>query len=227
MVRMRRPLLVLGATLALLARAGWGGEPAATQATPAPSSSPPQATDAAPRDAAPRDPSLREDLIRMAREDQGSVACMPKSALEPRTCRTVGEVRDGNQAALRQIIAERGWPGRSLVGLDGSRAAWLIAQHADDDVPFQKQCLALIHEAFQIGDMEAYAFAYLTDRILDNERRPQMYGTQGGGAYGSPEDERRIDANRKAIGLEPWHVFVERLKKARATPTGDRIASWE
>jgi len=163
----------------------------------------------------------------MAREDLGSGACMPQSALEPRTCRTVGEVRDANQEALRQIIAEHGWPGRSLVGLDGSRAAWLIAQHADDDLPFQKQCLALIHEAFLIGDMEAYAFAYLTDRTLDNEGSPQMYGTQGGGAYGSPEDERRIDANRKAIGLEPWRVFVEKLKKTRARLRADSIAAWD
>jgi uncharacterized protein DUF6624 len=199
-----RPL-VIGAALVLLARSGWGGEPAV----------------------APRDPALRADLVRMAREDHDSGACMPASPLEPRTCRTVDEVRDANQETLRRIIAERGWPGRSLVGLDGSRAAWLIAQHADDDLAFQKQCLAFIHEAFLIGDMEAYAFAYLTDRICDHEGSPQMYGTQGGGAYGSPEDERRIDANRKAIGLEPWHEFVERLKKSRATQSPDRIASWE
>lgn len=161
----------------------------------------------------------------MAEEDQTSVACHRTGPSDLLLCRETGEVRDDNQIALDRIIAEHGWPGLTLVGVDGQRAAWLIAQHADDDIAFQKNCLDLIREAFVIGEAEANALAYLTDRILTHEGSPQMYGTQGGGVT-SPEDEIRVDANRKAIGLEPWRVYFEKVRK-RPAPKGVRIAPWE
>src|SRR5688572_16492272 len=47
-------------------------------------------------------------------------------------------------ARLREIVDARGWPGVRLVGMDGSRAAWLLAQHADADRPFQERCARLL-----------------------------------------------------------------------------------
>lgn len=35
-----------------------------------------------------------------------------------------------NAQVLDDLISKHGWPGISKVGLEGSRAAWLIAQHA-------------------------------------------------------------------------------------------------
>jgi hypothetical protein len=43
-----------------------------------------------------------------------------------------------NTARMKRIVAERGWPGRSLVGDDGAQAAWLLVQHADHDPAFQR-----------------------------------------------------------------------------------------
>lgn len=123
-----------------------------------------------------------------------------------------GDVRSRNQARLAEILAEHGWPGKSLVGEDGARAAWLIAQHADLDPALQQRCLELLREAFRWREAGVSELAYLTDRILRNAHEAQMYGTQGVGAT-SPADEARIDANRKAIGLEPWRSYVEKLKE--------------
>ncbi|EFK95052.1 conserved hypothetical protein, partial [sediment metagenome] len=39
-------------------------------------------------------------------------------------------VHIANAKALAELVAEDGWPGISTVGLEGSRTAWLIAQHA-------------------------------------------------------------------------------------------------
>ena len=95
------------------------------------------------------------------------------------------------------------------MGPDGAHAAWLLVQHADEDLSFQKRCLELMQQAFASADVSAQELSFLTDRVLTHEGKPQMYGTQGEGMR-SPEDEARVDANRLAIGLEPWRVFIKK-----------------
>jgi hypothetical protein len=41
-----------------------------------------------------------------------------------------------NTVWLKAVIDTRGWPLRSQVGDKGALAVWLLAQHADHDVPF-------------------------------------------------------------------------------------------
>jgi len=206
---MQRLVLMIAVVLALHSRAPCAGD------------SPPGAGPRLPA----RDEALRKELIRMAEEDQASGSCVRSSPSDLLLCRDTREVRRDDQLALDRIIAEHGWPGVTHVGVDGQRAAWLIAQHADEDVVFQKNCLDLVREAFTIGEAEGNALAYLTDRVLDHEGSPQMYGTQGVGVF-SPEDERRVDANRKLIGLEPWRRYFDKVKK-RAGSNGLRIAPWD
>jgi len=191
----QRAVMMIAVLLAFQSRPTWAGEPARGPGTQHPI----------------RDEALRRELLRMAEEDLTAGNCKPPSPSEQWLCLPLRDIRWDNQIALERIIAEHGWPGLTLVGIDGQRAAWLIAQHADRDLRFQKNCLELVREAFAIGESEGYALAYLTDRVLENEGSPQMYGTQGGGVATS-EDERRVDANRKAIGLEPWRVFKEKLQ---------------
>lgn len=113
-----------------------------------------------------------------------------------------GEVTKRHTARLRAIIEEHGWPGRSLVGEDGSMAAWVIAQHLDHDVPLQRRCLALLEVAVAKNEADAESLAFLTDRVLVNEGQPQRYGTQGSGAV-TPADRARVNANRRVLGLAP------------------------
>ena len=49
-----------------------------------------------------------------------------------------------NQAWLKENVERHGWPGRSLVGVDGAHAAWLLAQHAEHE--FQRDCLRRMKE---------------------------------------------------------------------------------
>lgn len=53
----------------------------------------------------------------------------------------VGQVDDQNNAPLKEIIAAHGWPGVMLVGFEGSQSMWLMVQHQDKDLEFQKECL--------------------------------------------------------------------------------------
>jgi hypothetical protein len=40
------------------------------------------------------------------------------------------QVHRENAERLDALVKQYGWPGISSVGLDGSRAAWLVAQHS-------------------------------------------------------------------------------------------------
>jgi hypothetical protein len=82
-----------------------------------------------------------------------------------------------NARALDEIIQQHGWPGISKVGLDGSRAAWMIAQHSICTPNLQRKFLQHISEAEKHGDVPAKQVALLTDRIRFNEGKPQVYGT--------------------------------------------------
>ena len=77
---------------------------------------------------------------------------------------------------LKKMINQIGWPTISKVGKKASFAAWLIAQHADQDPKFQKYCLNLMLSVK--NDVEKKNIAYLTDRILVHQNKPQLYGTQ-------------------------------------------------
>lgn len=104
-------------------------------------------------------------------------------------------VHKRNAGRLKQVIAEHGWPGRSLVGEDGMIAAWFIVQHAISDPPFQRQVLTLLNDALARGEVSPQSLAFLEDRICIFEGRPQIYGTQF-----EPDDSGmyRPSANRRS-----------------------------
>ncbi len=81
-----------------------------------------------------------------------------------------------NTKELIRIIEKYGWPTISLVGEKASNGAWLIAQHADQEIKFQKRALILLKK--NLKDITKSNIAYLTDRILINQKKPQLFGTQ-------------------------------------------------
>ncbi len=122
--------------------------------------------------------ALRDELLLMRAEDErvreelaadGSLY----KGYHPRMV----EVHRKNGERLAEIINEHGWAGKSLVGEDGSEAAWIIVQHAIAKPALQRQCLKLIEEAVERGDAPAWQAAYLTAQIRVLEGRPQIYGT--------------------------------------------------
>jgi len=111
-----------------------------------------------------------------------------------------------NTERMKEIVDKIGWPTISRFGEEISNAAWLLVQHADQDVEFQKRCLDLIKDLPQ-GEVSKRNLAYLEDRARVNEGRPQLYGTQFGGegdAYGPKpiEDPDHVDERRAALGME-------------------------
>ncbi len=111
-----------------------------------------------------------------------------------------------NTQWLKALVAQRGWPGKSMVYLDGAQAAWLLAQHADDDPAFQQQVVTLLAAAVEKGEATGSQLAYLTDRVRVGRGEKQLYGTQfiqsEAGLVPAPiEDAANVDARRSVIGL--------------------------
>lgn len=128
-------------------------------------------------------------------------------------------IQRNNVEWLKQVIAENGWPGRSLVAVDGADAAWLIAQHADHDPDFQRESLGLIEKAAAAGEVTQSNVAYLTDRVMLKEKGYQRYGTQFRHGADGPEpfpleDPDRVDKLRARAGLVPLAEYHKGFETA-------------
>jgi hypothetical protein len=128
------------------------------------------------------------------------------------------KVDEANRLWLKEVVAKHGWPGKSLVGADGARAAWLLVQHADPDVAFQRRCLDSVNKLPR-GEVEAEHLAYLTDRVLLNEGKKQRYGTmlrrEDGKLVPKPiEDEANVDKRRGELGLPPLAEYIRETSES-------------
>lgn len=117
-----------------------------------------------------------------------------------------------NIGRLEAIIAEIGWPKRSLVGNRAASAAFLILQHAD--LAYQKKYLALARAAVAEKEMSGSSLALLEDRVRLREGGKQIYGSQvhrndAGEWEPLPlEDPAGVDARRTSVGLGPLADYL-------------------
>jgi len=123
---------------------------------------------------------------------------------------------------MKEIVQKHGWPGRSLVGDDGAKNAFLLVVQSNVDRDFQKTCLKLMEKEAAKGEVEWKDVAFLTDqlRVLDGFK--QRYGTQvkinkGKVTFYAIEDEKNVDKRRKEIGLPPLADFKKQLEDSLKT----------
>lgn len=114
-----------------------------------------------------------------------------------------------NLKQFKKIIATCGWP---LTSKD-SHSAWLLAQHADSDIAFQRHAKGLLEASVKAGIAAPRDLAYLADRIAANEGRPQEYGTQFSQTdrchlvLGPVDDRQLVNRRRLAIGLQSLEEY--------------------
>ncbi len=131
-----------------------------------------------------------------------------------------------NTEKIKEIVTRYGWPTNSLVGTDGSKNAWLIVQHADDDLRFQKKCLRLMLSAYKKDpkDITLMHIAFLTDRILTNENKSQKFGTQfytnkkGKFTYWPIRDIRNVNGRRAKYNIGPLAEYINSAKSFKLVP---------
>lgn len=134
-------------------------------------------------------------------------------------------VHRDNAGALARIVAAHGWPGVALVGEEGCRLAWMLAQHANCTPDLQRGFLEALRRAVAGGDAPARQAAMLSDRIRFNQGRPQVYGTvfdwnEPGELGCELEDPAGVDARRGEVGLPPLAQTLAENRKAVAAEGG-------
>ena len=126
-----------------------------------------------------------------------------------------------NIVEIEEIIANVGWPAKSLVGQKASGAVWTILQHSQAET--LKKHLDLMTQAAERGDIGGGLLATSVDRVRVSEGKPQVYGTQFREVDGvwvpQPiEDEANVDARRKSVGLGPLAEYTALLRQMHEQP---------
>jgi len=129
------------------------------------------------------------------------------------------KVHRDNAQKLKLVVNKHGWPGISLVGLEGSRISWLIAQHSICTPELQRSFLREMKKSEKIGDIPKKQVALLTDRILFNEGKPQKYGTvfdwnEKGSLSCEVQDPKNINTIRSEFGFISLEEEIEKQNKA-------------
>jgi hypothetical protein len=174
-----------------------------------------------PDDHQPTRPAIARDLQERAESARTAwrTPAVQLSAMAPDELATLRAIDRDNTLALRRIVAQYNWPGRSLVGDEACQAALVIALHADHDPAFQTTLLWMLHGAVQRGEATPAQWAHLQDRCLVHASQQQLYGTQywyrpdgrlEPHRIADPED---LGARRSRVGLPPFADQAERLRR--------------
>ncbi|WP_344076418.1 DUF6624 domain-containing protein [Luedemannella helvata] len=163
---------------------------------------------------------LAAELIARMERDQEVRARIGAGPITDEVAERMRAVDDENTRWLTAVLDRHGWPRRSQVGEHAAHAASLLAQHADDHPEVQRRCLGLLEEAVRDREADPAYLAYLTDRVLRADGKPQLYGTQfwrepGGGGQLTPQpiaDPANLDERRRSVGLPPFAEYERQMR---------------
>lgn len=142
-----------------------------------------------------------------------------------------------NLIRIEKIIAKYGYPGKTLVGEPTNEAAWYVIQHSEKIANY----FPMIQEAGLSNEIPFVKVAMMHDRMLMEEGKEQLYGTQVAGeniinaTTGKEEfwyyvwpvqhpksvNELRkeagftttVEENAKRLGVEYKHYTLQEIKK--------------
>jgi len=111
------------------------------------------------------------------------------------------------------IIDKYGYPTSKLIGKNGMHYFHILIQHQDYDLKLQEECLKKC-------DFSPKDKAYLTDRVLLNSGKKQIYGTQfffdkkiGKLEMKPVENSKMVNRKRKEVGIGPWEKDFAKIMK--------------
>lgn len=131
-------------------------------------------------------------------------------------------VHAANADLLARVMDAIGWPGPRQLGEEGSRAAFLILQHAISHPALQRRGLTLMLDAIPTGDANALDAAYLSDRISVFEGGQQTFGTQfdwdeqGQLSPAPTRHQAELDERRASVGLPPIAEVIAHMRASAA-----------
>lgn len=128
-------------------------------------------------------PEKREQLLTTLNID--------KEEFKKKGWQMVAEHDSLNVQKIENIIAQYGYPGKTLVGEPTNQAAWYVIQHSTKIGKY----LPLIKEAGKQKEIPFTWVAMMEDRYLMQEDKEQIYGTQGKGEMTKDKNGKQIFVN--------------------------------
>jgi len=114
-----------------------------------------------------------------------------------------------NQELIISILEKCGMPTLSEVSQEQMGAIWLGLQHTNKK--YRKKFFPLIEEAVNNGDLNKEQYALMKDRILLDEGRPQIYGSQlKDGKLYKLESPETVNERREIMGLESIEKYLKK-----------------
>ena len=169
-----------------------------------------------PKVVSPEIAALQAELKEMVTDDQ---AVRTTSVFSDSKMKQIDEK---HYPELLRIYEKYGWPRISVVGKEASGEYWLLVQH--QNLAFQKRVLPALQRAVESGEASKVNYAYLYDRVMISEGKPQHWGTQGDCKDGKPviqpvDDPVGLEQRRNELQLQPLDKYLEMLATQCAKPT--------
>jgi hypothetical protein len=116
-----------------------------------------------------------------------------------------------NQELVISIIEKCGMPTLNEVTQEQMNAIWLGLQHNAEN-KYRLKYFPLIEKAVMNGDLSKEQYALMKDRMLMDEGKPQVYGSQiKNGKLYDLESPETVNERRQEMGLEPIEDYLKRF----------------
>ena len=117
-----------------------------------------------------------------------------------------------NEKRLLELLDKYGWPAASEVTEYAAAGASLIINHTTYEL--RSKYFPMLEESFKKGEAQPLRYAKMQDRILVEEGKKQLYGTQikFENRLREPypiKDPEYVDKRRKEIGLGPLSPYLK------------------
>lgn len=115
-----------------------------------------------------------------------------------------------NQELVISIIEKCGMPSLKEVTQKQMNAVWLALQHTDSKT--RKQYFPFIEQAVTNGDLTKEKYALMKDRILMDEGKPQIYGSQiQNGKLYKLQNPKSVNDKRTKMEMESIEEYLARF----------------
>jgi tetratricopeptide (TPR) repeat protein len=121
-----------------------------------------------------------------------------------------------NQEELDELMSKKGWPRIDEVGKEAAGTAFFVIMHSNSTLI--RKYLPEIQAMYKAKELIGMQYASLYDRALWYDKKPQRYGTHtqfnettGKEELYPLEDEKKVDAYRKELGLEPLQDYLKKM----------------
>jgi len=164
------------------------------------------------------DIALRDRLLALGDADQaarGMKNGAPTDSKQLRIATNLAEVDKNLTEQLKQIVADKGWPTITMVGIQASNAAMLMLTHTRDH-EWQRSLLPQLEGLADAGKIDGSQLAVVIDKELVASGQLQRYGSQfklvnSEMAMYAVEDPAGLDHRRASVFLPPMDVYRKTL----------------